>query len=201
MNSNLIFKIICLGLLGFNSFNQNNLSSIVSTRESLFDNTKKDTLKFSVSRFPEWDSLFIRKSGWIGADGIFSATLNGNKSFSASRHTKTIFWFSDTIFGDIVNDSLQSGWSMVNNTTSILKDGLPKNSSMKFKWEVMSNRPQSTFVPKIKSYAKSVYYWLGDGFVNPICNLVGHALTLTLCVFGMCHTTRLDNYRSSRVIS
>ena len=50
----------------------------------------------------EWTALFDRRgqSGWLGADGIYSVSLDGNDAFgSASADTTTFFIFSDTLMG------------------------------------------------------------------------------------------------------
>jgi hypothetical protein len=41
---------------------------------------------------PEWDALFERESGWIGADGNYSIPLGGDT---------TLWLFSDTFVGKV----------------------------------------------------------------------------------------------------
>jgi hypothetical protein len=36
--------------------------------------------EFTASPAPEWSDLFLRKSGWIGGDGIFAIPLSGKDS-------------------------------------------------------------------------------------------------------------------------
>ena len=53
----------------------------------------------------EWTALFDRrnqksKQTWLGADGIYSVSLDGNDAMSsADENTKTFFIFSDTLMG------------------------------------------------------------------------------------------------------
>lgn len=49
---------------------------------------------------PEWDTLFQRNSGWIGADGDYSIPLN--------RDT-TLWLFSDTLVGKVKAAAFESG--------------------------------------------------------------------------------------------
>lgn len=51
---------------------------------------------------PRWTALFDRRgcSGWLGADGIYSVSLDGNDAFgSANESTSSFFIFSDTLMG------------------------------------------------------------------------------------------------------
>src|SRR4029079_6565911 len=68
-------------------------------------NTDLTTLKFSTEEATDWTNLFYRQSGWIGADGIFAGSNNGVDTAGAASDQETLLLFSDTILGDIVNDS------------------------------------------------------------------------------------------------
>ena len=94
------------------------------------NDTGKDSLaltqlQFSVERADDWSGMFLRKQGWFGGDGIFTATANGVKKAGAAKESEMIIWFSDTMFGDIVNDSLQKGYTMINNSVAYLRGGHP----------------------------------------------------------------------------
>ena len=84
-------------------------------------NTDLTHLKFSVEEATDWSNLFVRNSGWIGGDGIFSIPLNGVDTAGAGKDQETLLLFSDTIFGDIINDSIQPGFKMVHNSAAIIK--------------------------------------------------------------------------------
>ena len=46
------------------------------------------TLKFSVEEAKDWSNLFLRKSGWIGGDGIFAIPLNGVDTTGATTEVQ-----------------------------------------------------------------------------------------------------------------
>lgn len=128
-------------------------------------NTDTTTLKFTTETAPEWTSLFVRDSGWFGADGIYSIPLNGNDQ--PGNHTKTLLIFSDTMIGDVVNDIPQPGYVLVHNTCALV-DGVPPNDHIQFIYakDGMGN-PKTMFTPNTPLAEPKDFYWLGDGFVNP----------------------------------
>ncbi len=126
--------------------------------------------RFSVQPEPEWSQLFVRNNGWLGGDGIFALTKNGSEKMGASADDTTMLWFSDTILGEIIGDSLNEGMKMINNTIAVINKGEP-NNSMKFIWDKSNNgNPASVFIPKTPATGKDDYLWLGDGFVNQKMN-------------------------------
>lgn len=48
---------------------------------------------------PEWDVLFDRRSGWTGADGIYSIPLDGDERPGTGTADQTFFSFNDTFIG------------------------------------------------------------------------------------------------------
>jgi hypothetical protein len=128
-------------------------------------NTDTTTLKFTTVTAPEWTSLFVRNSGWFGADGIYSIPLNGNDK--PGNHTKTLLIFSDTMIGDVVNDIPQPGYVLVHNTCAYV-DGVPPNDHIHFIYAKDKNgKPKTMFSPNTPLAGPKDFYWLGDGFVNP----------------------------------
>ena len=128
-------------------------------------NRDTTALKFTTEMAPDWTSLFVRNSGWFGADGIYSIPLNGNDK--PGNHTKTLLIFSDTMIGDVVNDIPQPGYVMVHNTCAYV-DGIPPNDHIKFYYARDENgKPKTMFIPKTPGAGPKDFYWLGDGFVNP----------------------------------
>lgn len=131
------------------------------------DTVSFSEINFTVSEAPEWTSLFKRNSGWIGADGIFSIPLNGERHLFGDPASETAFIFSDTLVGEISGEELQPGLAMVNNTIAYLKGTRPVEDSLRFEWAMDNNgRPISLFTPALPSADEGDYYWLGDGFVN-----------------------------------
>ncbi len=124
-------------------------------------------LEFTVEEASQWTEMFNRKSGWFGADGIFAIPLNGKDNEPAGDTAVTMLIFSDTMIGEIVNDTLQPGAVMVNNTVAYLRGREPKEDRISFHWaKDKTGKPVSLFVPETVSAQKGDYYWLGDGFVN-----------------------------------
>ncbi|HZX07280.1 MAG TPA: hypothetical protein VFF46_30375, partial [Kribbella sp.] len=103
------------------------------------------------TRADEWTQLFDRRSGWIGADGIYSVPLDGRDGIgSATSGSRTAFIFSDTRIGTVDPDSLtyrQTGF--VNNSSAVL----------------VGNRPdpaRTTFVtPENGAFGSG--FWMNDG--------------------------------------
>lgn len=133
----------------------------------------------AVATAPAWQEMLWRDSGWLGADGIYTVALDGvERPGSADSATTTLFWFSDTIIGDIVNDSLQDGWTMLHNSVGYLQGARPDASRIHFYWQQDGDgNAISMFRPATPAAADSDYYWLGDGFVD-------HARDSTLYIFA-----------------
>ena len=72
---------------------------------TLFDTSLAAEVKSDVlvaKEASEWTAIFDRRgeTGWLGADGIYSVSLDGNDAFgSANDGTTTFFIFSDTLMG------------------------------------------------------------------------------------------------------
>lgn len=142
------------------------------------DTSTLSKLQFIVEPAPEWTALFKRTSGWFGGDGIFAITRNGKEANGAAGSSETFIWFSDTILGEIENDSLQTPLVMINNSMAVLNGGEPANESIDFRWDSTGdNKPAALFIPRTPATRDGDYYWLGDGFVN-------HKKNNDLYIFG-----------------
>ena len=133
-------------------------------------NTDLNILKFTVQEAKDWSELFLRKSGWFGADGIFAIPQDGVDSSGAAKNQETVLLFSDTMIGDVINDStVKPGFAMIHNSVAILKGGEPKAENIEFYWDTKSSdgSPTGIFTPSTPASRPGDYYWLGDGFVNP----------------------------------
>lgn len=152
-------------LLVFNSCKSND--SLSQTPDNAV-NTDLKTLRFTVEEATDWSGLFLRSSGWIGGDGIFAIPNNGVDTAGAGQNQETVLLFSDTIFGDIINDSIQPGFKMVHNSVAIIKGNEPVKDAIQFYVNKKDNGdPESMFIPSTPNSQPGDYYWLGDGFVNP----------------------------------
>lgn len=135
-------------------------------------------LNYRVEAAGDWDLLFKRNHGWFGGDGIYSIPMNGIETQGREEEIKTLFIFSDTMFGDIREGELQPGSKMVNNSVAILTGRQPRNTNMLFYGDDQPVDSTSTlFAPKTVQSKEGEYYWLGDGFVN-------QALDFTTYIFG-----------------
>lgn len=127
---------------------------------------------------PQWENMLKRKSGWLGADGVYALALNGVEKPGMAAEGETFFWFSDSIIGEIEGDSLQSDWEMVHNSVAYLQGDRPDTSRIRFYWnEGTSGEALSAFEPHTPASREGDYYWLGDGVFN-------HALDSTIYLFA-----------------
>jgi hypothetical protein len=127
-----------------------------------------DTLSsFSVRAADEWTTIFYRKHGWFGADGIFSINLNGVEHQPANKIDKVFMYFSDTMTGKVIgNDSVQN-FKMVNNSYATLTGISPEKESVEIYLNTDKNgSPTNYFSPNSQNSKPNEYYWFGDGFVN-----------------------------------
>ncbi len=134
-------------------------------------NTDLTTLHFTASPAPDWTNLFYRKAGWFGADGIFSIPLNSADTAGANN-SETMILFSDTMLGDIINDSLQPGYEMIHNSVALLQHTTADSNHLRFYWDTVNGKPMGLFTPNTPHAKKGDYYWLGDGFANKEHNAI-----------------------------
>lgn len=128
-------------------------------------NTDINSFEFSVSEAPEWTALFNRSSGWFGGDGIFAIPLSGVDTANATD--STLFIFSDTMVGEIVDGEMQDGAKMTHNSVAYLTGNEPRKGNINFYFDEDKNgKPETIFIPNTPNSQKEDYYWLGDGFVN-----------------------------------
>lgn len=120
--------------------------------------------EFTASPAPEWSNLFLRKSGWLGGDGIFVIPYSGR---DAQQADSVLFLFSDTVLGEIEGNALKSGFSMVNNSVALLNGKTPDPARTAFRIAGTGEAHTAVFTPKADKPDKDTYFWLGDGFVNP----------------------------------
>jgi hypothetical protein len=105
----------------------------------------------AASRAEEWTQLFDRRSGWIGADGIYSVPLDGRDGLAAATPaSRTAFIFSDTRVGTVDRQDLtydQTGF--LNNSSAVLLGDRPIQS-------------RATFVtPENGAFGSG--FWMNDG--------------------------------------
>ncbi|MFD0763543.1 DUF4185 domain-containing protein [Mucilaginibacter lutimaris] len=124
-------------------------------------------VKFTVAEAPEWSALLKRNSGWFGGDGIYTIPMNGVEGKYTGPNSKTLFIFSDSMVGEIRENTLMPGYRMIHNSAAVLNGNKPVTGNMKFYWNTdEKNGAESLFVPATPKADSTDYYWLGDGFVN-----------------------------------
>jgi len=97
---------------------------------------------------PEWDALFQRASGWIGADGAYSIPLGGDT---------TLWLFSDTLVGK-VKAGKRLDARMINNSIALQRG---TNQPEFFYGTTAEGQPASFITPQHGSH--SDYFWLFHG--------------------------------------
>ncbi len=116
--------------------------------------------KFKVEKADEWDSLFNRKSGWTGADGIYSIPMDESEKPGGQDH---LILFSDTFIGNVDASGKRINTTIVNNTLAYLKGNQPVEDSITFMWNQNGSSPKAVFVPATSSATANDFYWLMDG--------------------------------------
>ncbi|MCX6151402.1 MAG: DUF4185 domain-containing protein [Ignavibacteriales bacterium] len=112
----------------------------------------------------EWNNLLDRKSGWTGADGIYSIPLNEYDAPSNNPAGNQLILFSDTFIGEVDSSNHRLNAKLVNNTLALLQSNNPDSNEIKFFWGKDSgNSPKAVFVPATPNAKPGDWYWLMDG--------------------------------------
>jgi len=126
-----------------------------------------EEFNYRVEDAPEWSALFKRYEGWFGGDGIFAFPTQTNDYLSPDDTSNIMLLFSDTMIGQIENDSLYPGFRMVNNSLAFMNGPMPSESNIRFLINNDSTgKDISVFVPSTPTSQPGEYLWLGDGFYN-----------------------------------
>jgi hypothetical protein len=97
---------------------------------------------------PEWDALFQRDSGWIGADGAYSIPLAGDT---------TLWLFSDTFVGK-VKDGQRLDALMINNSIALQRG----TNQPEFFYGTTADGQPASFVKPQRGSSRD-YFWLAHG--------------------------------------
>lgn len=160
-------NLICSGTPSWAPFSFPHPLSVTNSGETC------DTV--AVRRAPAWDDLLDRKSGWTGADGIYSIPLSGLE-IPTNPQEKTLLLFSDTFIGEVDSLDQRSNTVLVNNTYAILDGTAPIDGNAEFFWATEPNGDATTiFVPNTPNANPDEWYWLMDGI----------ALQDSIYVFGL----------------
>lgn len=99
---------------------------------------------------PEYDKLFQRTNGWIGADGDFTVAL---------KNGLTLWLFSDTFIGD-VRDGRRTNATMIHNSAAWQSGNNPTNADLKFFYGKSSDGKPTSLV---KPPDGNGWFWLFSG--------------------------------------
>lgn len=125
-------------------------------------NEPENGVKYHVIEATEWSELFIRQEGWFGGDGIFVIPLDQDTA-------RQLIIFSDTMLGSIKEGVLQKGYHMVNNSAAIIEGKHPDKQRIQFPVPTGENGEDLSLFPvQLDEKEAGEYYWLGDGFRNPV---------------------------------
>src|SRR5690606_23786922 len=111
----------------------------------------------------DWTALFDRNTGWTGADGTSSISLNRRSAFGQG-HGGTLFLFSDTFIGDVnKNGERMPGTELVNNSTAYLRGKEPRPDRITFHWgDDGQGGPGPLIVPDTPNSEPGDWYWVLD---------------------------------------
>lgn len=126
-----------------------------------------DVAPYSAVAAPDWTALFDRRSGWTGADGVYSIPLSADERPGSAQSTKTLILFSDTFVGKVRADGSRKDTVMVNNTTALLTGGEPLAERLQFnvRSDPRSGDAVSMVVPKAARYPGE-WFWPADGIMT-----------------------------------
>jgi hypothetical protein len=102
---------------------------------------------------PEFDRLFQRTNGWVGADGNFAVTLTNDL---------TLWLFSDTFIGE-VQGGYRTNATMINNSIAWQHGSNPQTGRLEFFYhQTTDGKPASLITP---ADGKG-WFWLFDGVME-----------------------------------
>lgn len=93
---------------------------------------------------PDWDALFQRSEGWLGADGNYSIRVSANR---------VLWFFSDTLVGHM-EDGRRVGCRMINNSVGVMAE-TSRGLKVDFFYRTDSTGPSSVFTPTAAGH----WYW------------------------------------------
>ena len=138
--------------------------SVMILSSVLYAQPKVITAEQAGSNAERFTQMFDRFESWLGADGIYSISLNGNDNWgSANKASSTFFVFSDTMLGTADPETKRyRDVRMVNHTTAVLTNYEPeqktgRTDTIRFYYGKNANGDRTNLFDK--------KYWLQDGIV------------------------------------
>lgn len=124
----------------------------------------KNDRNYIASPADEWTELLNRSEGWSGADGIFTANLDGTIDNGIERRPeqRTLFVFSDTILSKVDPVARKrSDSKMVNHSFALLQGNQPLADKIEFFYPQDGKTPSLPLKPAVEGQ----WYWLSECFV------------------------------------
>jgi len=110
-----------------------------------------------------YTAAFYRKTGWTGADGIYSYGLGASDS-SSPNDKKVGFVFGDTFIGEVFeSNGVRYGHTIVNNSLAYCDMSLGLPESLEFEYRVKDGKPSSVFLADAYVGARARNLLDGDG--------------------------------------
>lgn len=106
---------------------------------------KEEKIELTATTADEWTAIFDRKNvekSWLGGDGIYAVSLDGNDAFgSATKDSTTFFIFSDSLMGTSdAEGNVTWAPGQPSQTSAILKGNTPDPDNIEFVWGNGGNR-------------------------------------------------------------
>jgi len=121
-----------------------------------------DVTPWSAVAAPDWTAMFVRTSGWTGADGVYSFPLDGDDALaSATASSRTFITFSDTFVGQVDATGHRQATTMVHNTSAILVGNAPGDITFDVRTDA-AGAPTSMVAPP----QADMWIWPNDGLVQ-----------------------------------
>ncbi|MBI4706452.1 MAG: DUF4185 domain-containing protein [Candidatus Omnitrophica bacterium] len=90
----------------------------------------------AVKPAPEYEKIFYKEKGWIGADGAYSVSLGPDTA---------LWFFGDTCIGEITSGKRKID-AVINNSVGLLRGKNPKKASVEFFWNKDSYGNSTSFI-------------------------------------------------------
>ena len=105
----------------------------------------EEKIELTATTADEWTAIFDRKNiekSWLGGDGIYAVSLDGNDAFgSATKDSTTFFIFSDSLMGTSdAEGNVTWAPGQPSQTSAVLKGNTPDPENIEFVWGTGGSR-------------------------------------------------------------
>lgn len=140
------------------------LAAVAALGGGLAATAAADILPYTGVPAPAWTAMFVRTSGWTGADGVYSYPLSGVDAYASGRRQRTFIVFSDTFVGDVDADGHRlPGTTMVHNSSATMSGLQPGDGVLDFHVRTDAGGAPTSMVAAADP---SEWLWPTDGVVQ-----------------------------------